>query len=198
MDGCREFRALLFRVTEGEAGPDEAFRVARHLPDCTACRILFAREGRLARMLDGLGDAIPVDEAFLEDVMRALPRTAPAPPRRAAPRARRGLKLAGLFATMAVGAGTTIYLARLLGAARFVPSLPRPRVDDLAGLTDGAADAFRLAVAVLDRAGTELAPVLPAIHFGARIAVVAAVPALVAVAAVSTLLVLVARSRPGA
>src|SRR4029079_17425550 len=56
---CSECRPLLFRVAEGEADPDEALRVARHLPTCTTCRIVLAREIRLARVLESLDDAIP-------------------------------------------------------------------------------------------------------------------------------------------
>ena len=52
MSRCEEIRPLLYRVAEGETDPDEAMRTARHLSDCTSCRILLARERRLARMLE--------------------------------------------------------------------------------------------------------------------------------------------------
>ena len=66
-------------------------RCARHLPDCTACRILLAREKRLAAMLaDGLVDPLPVGDDFLQGVMNQLPRE-PVQPRR---RPGRRLKLA--------------------------------------------------------------------------------------------------------
>ena len=92
MDYCKPVRPLLFRVQEGEATPDEAMLVARHLTDCTACRILLARERRLAELLsDDLAD-LPVGEEFVEKVMAHLPLGPP--PRRRKSTTRRGLKMA--------------------------------------------------------------------------------------------------------
>jgi anti-sigma factor RsiW len=95
MTSCECLRSILTKVAEGEASPEETLGFARHIPDCTSCRILFARERHLARMLDGLDDLIPVEEAFLEGVMRSLPST---PPPRVSKR--NGLKLAGIGAVM--------------------------------------------------------------------------------------------------
>ena len=67
-------------------------RVARHLSDCTACRILLARERRLASMLAEELEDLPVGEDFVQAVMATLPQEPP--PRRR--RRYRGLKLAGL------------------------------------------------------------------------------------------------------
>jgi hypothetical protein len=74
---------LLHAVAYGEAGPQDAMLTARHVSDCTACRILLARERRLAAVLDGgLEDHLGVGEEFLESVMAHLP-LGPPPPTRA-------------------------------------------------------------------------------------------------------------------
>ena len=79
MKDCVMVLPLLARVVECEADPEEALSVARHLPCCTACRIVLARERRLASMLSGLDD-LPIDEALIDAVMATLP--AETPPRR--------------------------------------------------------------------------------------------------------------------
>ena len=86
---CDDLSGLLARVAEGEATPDEALAVGRHVHDCTACRIRLAKERRLAEMVSDLGDPIEVDTSFLDEVMNQLPA---APPRRTG--WRRGLRLA--------------------------------------------------------------------------------------------------------
>ena len=79
---CDQFRPLLYRVAEGESTPEEAMLVARHLPECTTCKILQAREHRLATWLEsGLQD-LPVGEDFVHDVMAKLPDGPPPRPRR--------------------------------------------------------------------------------------------------------------------
>ena len=94
MVDCKQLAPLLSRVAEGEAAPDEAIRAARHLSDCTACRISLARERRLAAMLeDGLEDSLPVGEDFVQSVMDKLPAE---PPRATRPSRRRHLRLACL------------------------------------------------------------------------------------------------------
>ncbi len=104
MNDCHELRTILFRIAEGEGSPDEAMRCARHLPDCTACRILLARERRLAEMLeDRLPDPLAVGEEFVESVMAKLPSEPPPPPRQrqSGRRARRrSIKLAGFAAIL--------------------------------------------------------------------------------------------------
>ncbi len=100
MNDCRELRTILFRIAEGEGSPDEAMRCARHLPDCTACRILLARERRLAEMLeDRLTDPLSVGEDFVESVMAKLPSEPPRPTR---PGRRRAFKLAGFAAVLGI------------------------------------------------------------------------------------------------
>jgi anti-sigma factor RsiW len=125
--GCRAFEPLIHASVEGEILPAEALRVAHHLDRCTACRIVMARESRLAAMLDDLGDPIEVDESFFEEVMASLPERAPRPagaPRSRA-RFRRGLKLAGIMALATLGAGLA---ARVLPSLRIdlsAPAMPR-------------------------------------------------------------------------
>ena len=63
MASCRSIRPILSRVIDGEVSPEDSLRVARHLPACTACRIVLARERRLARMLEAL-DHWPVNVAL--------------------------------------------------------------------------------------------------------------------------------------
>jgi anti-sigma factor RsiW len=90
MKRCKDLQVRLTRVAEGEATPDDALAVGRHVEDCTACRIRLARERRLAEMVSDLGDPIDVDEQFLHDVMDQLPAHAP----RRRSRTRGGLRLA--------------------------------------------------------------------------------------------------------
>ena len=143
MPTCVELRPALLRVAEGDAGPDEALAVARHLSDCTACRILLAREVRLERALGSLDDPVPVNEGFLEEVMGSLPDRPPASRRK-----RMRLTIAG-------GTGA-ILLAAFTAAARLPwPSDPRsvgfPTLDAMpferaAEVAGAAALWFRLAL----------------------------------------------------
>jgi anti-sigma factor RsiW len=97
---CDGIRGLIFRTCEGEASPEEAMRLARHLPDCTRCRILMARERRLARMLELDLEDMPVGEDFVRSVMANLPGELPPEPEKR--RARTGLKLAGFSGLLAL------------------------------------------------------------------------------------------------
>jgi len=75
---CHEVRPLLHGVAYHEAGPRDAILAARHVSDCTACRILLARERRLATMLDdGFEDHVSVGDEFLQTVMAQLPHGPP-------------------------------------------------------------------------------------------------------------------------
>ena len=98
---CETIAGLLGRVVEGETTPDESYRVARHLPECTPCRILLAREQRLAAALDGLAGPDREDPGLLDRVMASLGKR-PAPKRNRAEKgfARRGLRLAAFLATL--------------------------------------------------------------------------------------------------
>lgn len=93
MDECRQLQPLLSRVSEGEASPEEAIRTARHLSDCTSCRIAVARERRLAEALEqDLDDPLQVGEDFVQSVMANLPNEPP--PRRRKKKTLRTVKLA--------------------------------------------------------------------------------------------------------
>ena len=135
MSRCGGMKPLIQASAEGDTLPADALRVARHVRDCTACRILLARESRLKRMLDDLDEPIEVDETFFRAVMASLPERTPQSPARvsASVRARRGLKLAGLGALAALGGGMA---ARVLPSLRLdltTPSMPRFSPED----TDG-------------------------------------------------------------
>lgn len=80
---CERIRPLLSLVAEGEAAPEEAMAAARHLPCCTGCRIVLARERRLARMLEHeMVDPLEVGEEFVRSVMARLPHDPPPGDRR--------------------------------------------------------------------------------------------------------------------
>lgn len=163
MSRCRRLRPLLFRFVDADLRPDEALRLARHLDLCTACRILVARERRLAEALDGLEDALDVDASFFESVMASLPArpARAAAPDRAAARWRRGLKLAGVASMTAVGAGLA---ARVLPSVRFdlaTPSMPRftpETCDGWLGLFGSAAQWVRVAAESLAWSGSGSGP----------------------------------------
>lgn len=89
---CEAVRPGLSRVAEGEAAPREAMAAARHAMECTACKILLARERRLVEMLENDLPEVEVEDRFVAQVMARLPQGPP--PRRR----RRGLKIAGLAA----------------------------------------------------------------------------------------------------
>jgi hypothetical protein len=125
MSSCDAIRPLLSHVAEREVGPGEAMSVARHLADCTACKILLAREHRLARMLEQDLQDLPVGEEFVQSVMATLPQGPP--PGRRKHEKRRGLRLASFAGFLGAGA---------LFASQFLPS----------GLPEGA----RLGLPVLD------------------------------------------------
>jgi anti-sigma factor RsiW len=89
---CGPIVPALARVADGEASPREAMLAARHVSDCTACRITLAREVRLAAMLEqGLDDPLQVGEDFVRAVMDSLPQGPPPPRQRSA----RGLPALG-------------------------------------------------------------------------------------------------------
>jgi predicted anti-sigma-YlaC factor YlaD len=125
MKACDSLRSTLSRIAEGETRPDEALRVARHLSDCTACRILLAREMRLAEMIEGLRDPDFDEQAFLDRVMRALPHELPAAvePRRLKRRLRLACTagaamLAGVTAARLIPLATDVVGTRLSFPAR--------------------------------------------------------------------------------
>ena len=136
MTGCRRIRPWIVRSVDGDLDPGEALRLARHLATCTACRIVLARESRLAEMLDGAADAFNVDESFFGAVMASLPDrpVRPAVEISRETRRRRGLRLAAWGAAAALGGGLA---ARVLPSLRLdmaTPAMPRFTPDDTDGL----------------------------------------------------------------
>jgi anti-sigma factor RsiW len=135
MNGCRGIRPWIVRSVDGDLQPTEALGLARHLATCTACRIVLARESRLACMLDEADDAVSVDESFFAAVMASLPER-PLPPgipssRRA--RWRRGLRLAALGSVAALGAGLAARILPSLHLDVATPAMPRFTPDDADG-----------------------------------------------------------------
>ncbi len=134
MSRCRRIRPWIVRSVDGDLNPSEALGLARHLARCTSCRIVLARETRLAEMLGQADDAVVVDEAFFRNVMASLPERPSRPVELAKPaRWRRGLRLAAFASVTAFGAGLA---ARVLPSLRLdvaTPSMPRFTPDD----TDG-------------------------------------------------------------
>jgi len=145
---CDDIRGRLYSHAEGETGPADALMIARHLPTCTACRILLARERRLAEFLESDLPDLPVGEEFVEAVMSRLPDD---PPRR---RMRRGLKLAGLAL---LGFAPALGLTRLGDAAAGLsplPSLPTPGPESADGALLGLQAAMQLAAVALNALGS--------------------------------------------
>lgn len=132
MSACRRTRAWIVRSVDGDLTPAEALKLAGHVATCTACRILQAREARLAHMLDGVDDALAVDESFFAAVMASLPERAVAPSADVSRRARwrRGLRLASIGSLTALGVGLA---ARILPSVRMdvaTPAMPRFTPED--------------------------------------------------------------------
>ena len=133
MNACDRIRPWIARSVDGELLPDEALRLARHLATCTACRIVLARESRLAAMLEGVDDACSVDESFFEGVMASLPEFPGHPVgavggRKA--RLRRGLRLAAWGSVVAVGWGLAARILPSLSMDVATPSMPRFTPDE--------------------------------------------------------------------
>jgi predicted anti-sigma-YlaC factor YlaD len=100
-ESCDELSPLFGRIVDGEATPEEALLAAQHLSDCTSCRIILAREQRLAAILEqGMEDPLQVSESFVTEVMARLPQDPPPPPKRKSKR--RNLKLASFAGLVGV------------------------------------------------------------------------------------------------
>jgi predicted anti-sigma-YlaC factor YlaD len=136
MSGCARARTWISRSVDGDLTPVEALRLARHLSTCTACRILEAREARLAQMLDDVGDVVPVDESFFDAVMASLPERAPVATIEAQRKARwrRGLRLAAFASVTALGAGIAARVLPSLQLDVATPAMPRFTPEDADGL----------------------------------------------------------------
>ena len=159
MNSCDRIRPWITRSVDGELTPDEALRLARHLTTCTACRIVIARESRLAAMLEDVDDACNVDESFFEGVMASLPEFPGRSVRTASRKARwrHGLRLATWGSVLAVGAGVA---ARVLPSLRLdvaTPAMPRFTPDDterLISLIGSAAQWVRMTAQSIAWAGS--------------------------------------------
>lgn len=144
MADCSPVRSLLRAVVEYEAEPREAVRVADHVAECTGCRILLARERRLAELLGRIDDRLPVDADFTGHVMSALPDGPPPAPKVSLLDRRRGLKLAAWLAFVGlVGAGAQLASGigggALRGLPRFAAHDPGSLIERLIGWTRIAA-----------------------------------------------------------
>lgn len=177
---CEHVRPSLFRVAEGEAAPAESLRVARHVPDCTACRILLAREQRLHEMLEDMEDPVDLDERFLDDVMSAISR-GPVPKRR-----RRhwpvAVKLAILAGIVLVGSAIVSRVAPNF-VSSWTASVPSIEPDTPDGAYGSAAGLARLLLVMLDRmavAPPTLSLGWPAVALGSVLPAVALTLALAA------------------
>jgi anti-sigma factor RsiW len=148
MCNCDAIRPLLSHVAEGEVAPGEAMSVARHLADCTACKIVLARERRLARMLEQDLEDLPVGEEFVQSVMATLPQGPP--PARSKNERRRGLRLAGFAGFLGASA---LFLSQFLpsslpGGARL--GLPTLDFEAASQSLEGLAGLARLAAVALE------------------------------------------------
>lgn len=135
---CEAIRGDMARHVDGECDPRTSYEIARHLPECTACRIVLARERRLREALDVLPIDAAEDTRIVDRVMDALGES-PAPRSQAVERrVRRGLRLAGLLGTVAwlgLPASRSIRTAGLEGAGfRVAPPSPEAAGDLLGTL----------------------------------------------------------------
>lgn len=144
MHDCATIRPLLSNASDGELNPKETMLVARHIADCTACKIVVARERQLARMLEEDLQDIPVGEDFFRSVMASLPKEPP--PAEDKKQKRHGLRLAGLGGFIAAGALLASRLTPLQGYYRSATNLPALDFDSSQGGFEGLLDVVRLVV----------------------------------------------------
>ncbi len=156
-ESCPELSAVIGRTVDGEATPDESLRLARHLSECTACRIVLARERRLAEALNEMEDAAIDDEALRARIMDSLANRA-SPRRGTLPRTvfRRGLRLAVWLAAVPALEFVRQLLWRFDGSG-FGLVLRPPDVERATGLLSGLAGAAASALA----GSTAAFPALP-------------------------------------
>jgi len=159
VSGCDRIRPWIVRSVDGDLEPGEALRLARHLATCTACRIVLARETRLAAVLGGVDDPCPVDESFFEGVMAALPEHPARPAMATSKKARwrRGLRLAAWGSVLAVGAGLAARVLPSLSLDVATPAMPRftpDETDRLITLIGSAAQWVRMTAQSVAWAGS--------------------------------------------
>jgi hypothetical protein len=191
MTNCRPIRAMLPRAAEGEISPADSLRLARHLPRCTACRILLARERRLAEMLDAIEDTLPVQSEFAARVMGALPEGPPPARASALVRARRrGLGIAGIVGLVGVGTAILAQLARLGPGRGPLPGLPHFTLEGMDSLLEILGGLVRLVMLVVAQAGAGLEPTLPCWPGAGDLSPVGFLPMLAVLLMLSTLVAL--------
>jgi hypothetical protein len=176
-DRCERLRPLIYRVAEGEAGPDEALVVGRHLPDCTVCRIRLAREVRLARLVAEMGEPIEVDENFLQKVMSSLPEGPPPKVATVDRRGkRRGLKLAGFLLAVGLAGAVAHSLIPSPGGRTIVPGLPAFDFESVARMLGSAREQVQYLLAALAGIGTGGNLDLPSAPALVHLALLACIP----------------------
>jgi anti-sigma factor RsiW len=192
MKNCERVRPLLTRVAYGEADPDEAIAAARHLSDCTTCRIHLARERRLATLLDeDLEDRLQVGEDFVQAVMANLPQGPPPAVGRRRRRRTLRLPLAGLALLLPLVPVAYAPRTRATDLRAWLPDLDLDSKLDLLGQFVGGTPPAGTLGALTAHLLSGGAP-WPSAH-GLEIAAVG-LPVLVAVASASILLALATHS----
>ena len=78
MRRCRRIHPWIVRSLDGDLEPREALRLARHLSTCTSCRIVLARETRLAAMIADANDTLIADASFSALALGIASRVLPA------------------------------------------------------------------------------------------------------------------------
>jgi hypothetical protein len=174
MSNCTSMRPLIDRVSEGEATPEEALALGRHLPACTVCRILLAKAHRLNEMVDGIGDPLEVDESFLQGVMDSLPDGPPQSADQAGTRrSGRHLRIVKFLVTMSplglLGAGRSMVMGypgaftRIVDGGTILPAEGAP------GITGSVREILGLAFALAGKLGItggDLTSVRPMVAMG--------------------------------
>jgi len=149
MASCESIRPLLFKIAEREISPREAMRTARHLAGCTACKILLARERRLAQMLEFDLQDIPVGEDFFQSVMNSIPEDPPPAPDKKKRKSRHGIKLAGFAGLIGAGALLISRMTWLQGRPGLFTALPSTDFEAAPGGLEGLFDIVRLVLVAL-------------------------------------------------
>jgi anti-sigma factor RsiW len=192
MSSCSDIRPLLSHTAESEVTPEEAMRVARHLSDCTACKIVLARERRLAEMLEEDLVDLPVGDEFVESVMAVLPDDPP--PRRGEQRGRRGLRLAGFAGILGVSVLTASRWITFGGTGGTTIQTPAFDFESLPGSLEGLFGLIRLALIALESMVRIPLDIGMSLSGGMALAPVAAAVAMIALGGCSGFLALAARS----
>jgi anti-sigma factor RsiW len=190
---CKEIQPFLFRVNEGEATPEQAIQVARHLSDCTACRITGAREKRLAEVLSSELEDLPVGEDFVDAVMGTLPQELPKRKRRIDRKKWHGLKLAsfGGFVGLLALEGTPGWSGGLSLPARMLPQFTAESAPTIPG---GVLELARIVTSVAGAVTGGASLEAPSIAISAGLLAATALGGVLTLAGTSAVLALAVRS----